>query len=280
MIDPPQTLPGPGAPADPRPTFRVAVFGLARKFQRLAEIILRHARHNQYRFVLAPEVPQSGLPVSALPPFDIAMVDMTVRGGPEVAHRLRPARPVVRVGRRCDAERGQDDLLQSGFTLELLRTLNRVVEEALLRQGRAAPWSTPGAASGPAQRPCALVVDDSPTVRRQLAMALRRIGLDCVVAGDAPAVRTAFATQRFDLVFLDIVMPDLDGLRLARAIKRHPTLHRTPVIILTSRSSPLDMLRGALAGCDTYLTKPTTLGSLREAVGRHLGRASWLVRPV
>jgi hypothetical protein len=96
--------------------------------------------------------------------FDIAMVDMTVSGGPEVARDLRQARPVVRVGRRCDAVRGQDDLLQSGFTLELLGTLNRVVEEVLL--GRpAAQDEIPSAAlvrdGEGSRRPRALIVDDS-----------------------------------------------------------------------------------------------------------------------
>lgn len=250
---------------DERPVFRVAAFGLGRKFQRLAEIILRHARHNRYRYVLASEAGPNE--------FDIAMVDMTVQGGPEVARTLRKARPVVRVGRRCDAVRGQDDLLQSGFTLELLKTLNRVVEEALL--GRPAARADEATAAlvrdgEVSRRPRALIVDDSPTVRRQLSLALLRMGIESEGVADAAAARAALQARRFDLAFVDVVMPGLDGFRFTREIKRHPTLRAVPVIILTSRSSPLDLARGALAGANTYLVKPVTLQSLRDTVARHL----------
>ena len=252
-------------PDDARPTFRIGVFGLGQKFQRLAEIILRHARHNRYRYVLAvgPSAPTE---------FDIAMVDMTADGGPEVARTLRQARPVVRVGRRCDAIRGQDDLLQSGFTLELLKTLNRVVEEALL--GRAKERGEPSAQlvddAGFSRRPRVLIVDDSPTVRRQLALALQRMGIESEGAGSAAEARAALAARRYDLAFVDVVMPDVDGFRFTRELKRDPVLRAMPVIILTSRSSPFDLARGALAGCNTYLVKPVTLQSLRETLARHI----------
>jgi len=264
----PNSPPGAGATrrlADERPLFRVAVFGLGRKFQRLAEIILRHARHNRYRYVLAP--------TTAPQEFDIAMVDMTASGGPEVARHLRQARPVVRVGRRCDAVRGQDDLLQSGFTLELLRTLNRVVEEAMVGSP-ASVDDLPSAAlvrdGELSRRPRALIVDDSPTVRRQLSLALLRMGVESEGVASAAQARAALEARSFDLSFVDIVMPDLDGFKFTRELKRHPTLRAMPVIILTSRSSPLDLARGALAGANTYLVKPVTLQSLRDTVGRHL----------
>lgn len=266
-IDP--SSPGAGAaagrPADARPTFRVGVFGLGHKFQRIAEIILRHARHNRYRYVLAvgPAAPAE---------FDIAMVDMTARGGPEVARTLREARPVVRVGRRCDAVRGQDDLLQSGFTMKLLETLNRVVEEALLGRRPADGEVQAGMVleDGVSRRARVLIVDDSPTVRRQLAMALQRMGIESDGAGTASQARAALAERRYDLAFVDVMMPDLDGFRFTRELKRHPVLRAMPVVILTSRSSPLDLARGALAGCNSYLVKPVTLQSLRETLARHV----------
>lgn len=261
--------PATGPQSDARPLYRVAIFGLAHKFQRLMEIVLRHARHNQYRYVLA----QSRGPGE----YDIAMVDMTVQGGPEVASTLRRlpgARPVVRVGRRTDHARGPDDLLQASFTMNLLKTLNRVVEEALL--GRPAPpaglWSStaPVGGSGNGERARVLIVDDSPTVRRQLAVALQQMGLDSEGVGSAREALDTLAQRRYDLVFVDVVMPEMDGYRLTREIKRARGLRATPVIILTSRSSPFDLARGALAGCNSYLVKPVSLNSLRETVARHL----------
>ncbi|MEZ5738798.1 MAG: response regulator [Burkholderiaceae bacterium] len=72
------------------------------------------------------------------------------------------------------------------------------------------------------------------------------------------------------MVFADVMMPELDGYQLTREIKRDRTLKGLPVIILTSRSSPFDLARGALAGCSSYLVKPVSLQSLRDTVNRQL----------
>lgn len=271
----PPAGPGPGAgapaPADPRPQIRVAVFGLAGKFQRLMEIVLRHARHNQYRYVVAPS-PGPG-------DYDIALVDMTSAGGPEVAStlkRLPHARPVVRMGRRNDVVRGRDDLLQASFTANLLKTLNRVVEEALLgRGGLGLEFGAPrfGAAAEPAPRARVLIVDDSPTVRRQLTVAFDRMGISCEPVASAAEALARLVDEHFDLALVDVVMPDMDGYKLTREIKRSKRLRQIPVIILTSRSSPFDLARAALAGCDTYLTKPVPFRALEAAVLKQLRKA-------
>ena len=285
----------PGSAAlDPRPRYRVANFGLGYKLQRLMEIVLRHARHNQYRFELAPSRGPGE--------YDIAMVDMTARGGPEVANTLRrlpQARPVVKVGRRNDEVRGHDDLLQSSFTMNLLATLNKVVEERLMTQAAARRQSAPpaprlrsidraatpprAATDGdmqdtvtqlPTRRPRVLVVDDSPTVRRQLAVAMHRMGLDSEGVSSAREALDILATRRYELVFVDVVMPEMDGYQLTREIKRNKILRPMPVVILTSRSSPFDLARGALAGCNSYLVKPVSLQSLRETEARQLHRSA------
>ncbi|MCL4746457.1 MAG: response regulator [Burkholderiaceae bacterium] len=256
---------------DLRPLFRVAIFGLAGKLQRVTEIVLRHARHNQYRFVVAPGRGPGE--------YDIAVVDMTARGGPEVASTLRRlprARPVVRLGRRSDEVRGQDDLLQSSFTVNLLKTLNRVVESSLLAEHEAAalPVLAPAlfGRRAPSDRHCALIVDDSPSVRRQLTVALQRMGLECEGAQSAHAALDLLAQRAYAIAFVDVVMPEMDGYRLTREIKRNRATRPMPVVILTSRSSPFDLARGALAGCDSYLVKPVALHSLRATVSRQLAR--------
>jgi len=260
-----------GARIDPRPRFRVAVFGLGRKFQRLMEIVLRHARHNPYRYELADS--------SGPGEYDIALVDMTARGGPEVVSALRGlarALPVVRVGRRNDEVRGRDDLLQAFFTMNLLKTLNGVVEQTLLgRRPAPPPLADPvfvDSGAGAPRRARALLVDDSAAVRRQLAVALHRMGVESEGAATAAEALEMLVATRFELIFVDVVMPAMDGYELTRAIKRDPALRRVPVVILTGRSSPLDLARGALAGCNSYLVKPVALQSLRDTVFRHLSR--------
>lgn len=258
-------------PADPRPTFRVAVFGLAHKFQRLAEIVLRHARHNRYHFVIA----------AARGPgdYEVALVDMTAKGGAEVARTLLGlpgGRPVVRFGRRNDAVRGHDDLLQTAFTMDLLSTLNRVVEGAFLGPGSVV--SMPRTMSsqllvddgGEPRPPRALIVDDSPSVRSQLAMALQRMGIESHGVGSAREAREALSEARYELALVDVMMPEVNGFKLTRELKRDRTLRAMPVVILTARSSPLDLARGALAGCNCYLVKPVSMASLRDTMVRML----------
>jgi CheY-like chemotaxis protein len=116
-----------------------------------------------------------------------------------------------------------------------------------------------------------LVVDDSPTVRRQLSIAFSRMGADCDAAESASQALQWLAERHYDLALVDVVMPEMDGYKLTRQIRRR---HRaTPVIILTSRSSPFDLARGALAGCRTYLVKPVTLKQLEAAVVKQLRRS-------
>jgi twitching motility two-component system response regulator PilG len=62
----------------------------------------------------------------------------------------------------------------------------------------------------------------------------------------------------------------MDGYQLVREIKRTRETRKMPVVILTSRSSPFDLARGAIAGCNSYLVKPVSLQSLRETLVRHL----------
>jgi CheY-like chemotaxis protein len=262
---------GPGSGA--RAPIRVAAFGLAGKFQRVLEIVFRHARHNPYQFVLAASRGPGD--------YDLALVDMTAQGGPEVAQTLRrlpEARPVVTVGRREDPARGVDDLLLQRFAPSLLGVLNGVVERQVLRrarQGAAAIARTASAWAGQTdaeqvlgRRPRALMVDESPSVRRQLSLALQQMGLDSEGVGSAREALDVLAVRRYELVFVEAVLPDIAGLRLTRDIKRDPALKGTAVIVLTRRSGPLDLVRGALSGCDAYLVKPVTLQTLRETVAR------------
>jgi twitching motility two-component system response regulator PilG len=278
--------------SDARPVFRIASFGMAYKFQRLLEIVLRHARHNPYRFELAgARTPES---------YDIAIVDMTVKGGPEVANTLRRTsngRSVVKLGRRTNHQRGTDDLLQDQFTVQLLRSLNRAAEA--LRQLRingfynhpnaprdsTAIVAPSNAVAQPvALRPTkirALVIDDSPTVRRQMALALHQMGIQTEGVSGAQEALDVLSTRRYDLVFCDVMMPGgANGFELTKAIKRDRALRDVPLIILTSKTSPFDLLRGALAGCNSYLVKPVSLKALRETVVKNLRRSSRMDIPL
>lgn len=260
------------ATADPRPEYRVAVFGLASRLQHLLEIVLRHARHNRYRYALSSTRGPGD--------FDVALVDMTSEGGEETARtlgRIFDEHAVLRVGRRCDPARPQDDLLQSSFVAQVLYALNRVIDSRRRREREAKEEAAVDAGlvvteDGVRRRPRALIVDDSPTVRRQLSLALHRIGLEGEAVSSAQEALDVLSMRSYELVLADVVMPELDGYQLTRAVRRERNLRGMPVILLTSRSSPFDLARGALAGCNSYLVKPVSLQTLHETVQRQLRR--------
>ena len=116
----------------------------------------------------------------------------------------------------------------------------------------------------------AIVVDDSLAVREQIGSALRRLGIDSQSAENAEMALSMIEQCRFDIAFLDVIMPGSDGYELCRNIRRDPHARSMPVLMLTSRSSPFDRARGMLAGCDHYLTKPITWEAFSRAVDKVL----------
>jgi CheY-like chemotaxis protein len=132
----------------------------------------------------------------------------------------------------------------------------------------------------------ALVVDDSPTVRAQLVQIIERIGMSCDSAAGGREALNLLAEKSYHIIYVDVVMPDMDGYKLTREIKRNAEYKSTPVIILTSQSSPFDRARGALAGCDTFLTKPVDLKRFYDASAKVLRKsmavddlATWITDP-
>lgn len=117
----------------------------------------------------------------------------------------------------------------------------------------------------------ALVVDDSPTTRKQLQMELERLGIAVEMAETGEeALEHLDVSPGYDLIFLDVVLPGVDGYKLCKTIKRTKTHKRTPVIMLTGKSSPFDRVRGKFAGCNTYLTKPVGREKFQSAVKKYI----------
>jgi putative two-component system response regulator len=101
-----------------------------------------------------------------------------------------------------------------------------------------------------------LVVDDEETLRYVVQTILEREGFEVATAGDGEEALEVFASFRPDLVMLDIVMPKLNGFETCQRIKADPENRLTPVIIVTSSSSPENRLHGMEAGADDFISKP------------------------
>src|SRR4029077_20178161 len=119
------------------------------------------------------------------------------------------------------------------------------------------------AATGPVK---VLVIDDSNTIRRSAEMFLRQAGFEVILAEDGFDALAKISDHQPRVIFVDIMMPRLDGYQTCALVKQNPNLKSTPGIMLSSKDGVFDRARGRLAGSDRYLTKPFTKEALVEAV--------------
>jgi twitching motility two-component system response regulator PilG len=127
------------------------------------------------------------------------------------------------------------------------------------------------AAPGPIK---VLVIDDSNTIRRSAEMFLRQAGFEVILAEDGFDALAKISDHQPKVIFVDIMMPRLDGYQTCALIKQNPTLKATPVIMLSSKDGVFDRARGRLAGSDRYLTKPFTKEALIDTVNQYLKPAA------
>jgi two-component system, cell cycle response regulator len=263
--------------------YSVALCGLTARDARLLEIVINRAVHPKHRFhaVAAESAREPG----------IAIVDASSPISLGLYQSLRELHPKLISITISDHGMAGD----SRYRIErksLFVCVMKVLDDLAATEFAGAKVSAHpaiGPAAAPAQKPVekqedvafvngggspqplsALVVDDSLTVREQLRTALDRIGIVCDQAENAEAAMRLLERNSYNLAFLDVVMPGTDGYELCRKIKQNAYMRQMPVLMLTSRSSPFDRARGALSGCDSYLTKPITWATFSQAVDKAL----------
>ncbi|MDY0012069.1 MAG: twitching motility response regulator PilG [Rhodocyclaceae bacterium] len=114
-----------------------------------------------------------------------------------------------------------------------------------------------------------MVIDDSNTIRRSAEIFLAQAGCQVLLAEDGFDALAKIADHHPDVIFVDIMMPRLDGYQTCALIKKNPRLKAIPVIMLSSKDGLFDRARGKMVGSDEYLTKPFTKDSLIKAVAAH-----------
>lgn len=118
--------------------------------------------------------------------------------------------------------------------------------------------------------PRALIIDDSMTARINIDIELRQLRIPADWAKTGEQGLQMLAHKSYDIVFLDIVLPGADGYEICKLMRRNHEHKRMPVVMLTSKSSPFDRIRGSLAGCSCYLTKPIEQERFRAVVAKYL----------
>ncbi len=262
--------------------FIVALCDLQPKDARLLEIVLSRAPNRRFDFRIV-----NGSDAGYA---DVAIIDADRPDLPDGLSRLRGDSPElveVYVSESGAAGTSKYKIAKKSLVLHCFRLLESIADSKMRGNLGAPPAAAKPAEAAEAAgiageaaafaRPDALklrglVVDDSATVRAQLEVTLQRCGLEVDTAAEGESALARLQSGVFDLVFLDVVMPGLNGYELCRKIRSLPNGRHLPVVMLTSRSSPFDRARGALAGCDTYLTKPVTLKDFYQAVHKSLAK--------
>ncbi len=118
-----------------------------------------------------------------------------------------------------------------------------------------------------------MVIDDSKTIRRTAETLLKKAGCEVFTATDGFEALAMIADHRPDIIFVDIMMPRLDGYQTCALIKHNQTFKNTPVIMLSSKDGLFDRARGRIVGSEQYLTKPFAKEELLGAIKRHVQRS-------
>jgi len=114
-----------------------------------------------------------------------------------------------------------------------------------------------------------MVIDDSKTIRRTAETLLKKEGCDVQTAVDGFEALSKISDLKPQIIFVDIMMPRLDGYQTCALIKNNRQFRNTPVIMLSSKDGLFDKARGRIVGAEQYLTKPFTRDELLEAIRRH-----------
>lgn len=117
-----------------------------------------------------------------------------------------------------------------------------------------------------------MVIDDSKTIRRSAETLLKREGYEVVTATDGFEALAKIADQNPNIIFVDIMMPRLDGYQTCALIKHNEKFRATPVIMLSSKDGLFDRAKGRIVGSEEYLTKPFTKEELLGAIDRYAAK--------
>ena len=117
-----------------------------------------------------------------------------------------------------------------------------------------------------------MVIDDSNTIRRSAEIFLLQAGCTVILAEDGFDALAKITDHQPDLIFVDIMMPRLDGYQTCSLIKHNKVFKQIPVIMLSSKDGLFDRARGRIVGSEHYLTKPFTKDELLGAIEAHVGK--------
>lgn len=274
------------APQTPSSSLKLLVKGFAGFDMRLLVGVVKLSRHR------TPALEMVSDPAAAV--VDVVMIDGKDEAAMAWAEQHKTwldRQPVVWVDCNSPLPTGHINVNRPVQWTHLPVLLSRVMDDAAAGKGDSgseppAPQhaQTPAA---PLQKPLAnssipahaqsvplLVVDDSAAVRGHLSSVLQKWGYEITAVDSGEAGVLAIDKKEFACVLMDVLMPGIDGYDACRRIKAMPHRADTPVVMLTSKSSPFDKIRGKMAGCNAYLTKPVEKARLMEVLSLQVRKSN------
>jgi len=115
-----------------------------------------------------------------------------------------------------------------------------------------------------------MVIDDSNTIRRTAETLLKKAGCEVLTADNGFEALPIISAHHPDILFIDIMMPRLDGYQTCALVKNNPKFREIPVVMLSSKDGLFDRAKGRVVGAEQYLTKPFTRDDLLGAIRTHL----------
>jgi len=119
-----------------------------------------------------------------------------------------------------------------------------------------------------------MVIDDSNTIRKTTEAILKKAGYQVYTAADGFEAMALITDHRPDIIFVDIMMPRLDGYQTCTLIKNNRHFRETPVVMLSSKDGLFDRARGRIAGSEQHINKPFTQDELIAAIARHVNKTN------
>ncbi|MCR4300202.1 MAG: response regulator [Sulfuricaulis sp.] len=115
-----------------------------------------------------------------------------------------------------------------------------------------------------------MIIDDSNTIRRTAEALLRKAGFEVFTAADGFEAMSMITDNHPDIIFVDIMMPRLDGYQTCQLIKNNKKFRDTPVIMLSSKDGLFDRARGRIAGSEEHVNKPFTQEELIDVINKYV----------
>jgi len=161
------------------------------------------------------------------------------------------------------------------YVPEVLSSAHKKAEKQGLRQS-GDPQSSQQKHDGISRGYAVLIVDDSRPVRQAIKAKMLELNINAIATDSGEKALEIISKRRFDLIFLDIDLPEKNGYQICKEIRANKESKFIPVCMLTGKGSPIDKIKGKMSGCSSYLTKPVTVRELLDVIYKHIPKLSHL----